>query len=250
MKSRRASAPPAPIRQIVAMGGGGFSHEPRNPRLDRYVLGLAGKRNPRVAFLATASGDAAGYVDRFYRAMRKLPCRPADIPLFRHPAAGPSPASRILGQDVIYVGGGNTANLLAIWRLHGVDRLLREAWRRGTVLCGLSAGMICWFQSSVTDSFGPLRDLQDGLGLLPGSACPHYDGEARRRPTFHRLVGDGMLPAGLAADDGAAVHFVNRRILRCIASRPKAKVYRVERRHGQVVETALPTVLLDRSGRA
>lgn len=218
--------------------------ESRNQRLDRYILGLTKKRSPQVAFVATASGDSSDYVRRFYLAMEKLPCKATDIPLFRIPPGGPSLASRVLEQDVIYVGGGNTANMLAIWRLHGVDKLMREAWSRGTILCGLSAGMICWFQSSVTDSFGPLRELQDGLGFLPGSACPHYDGEARRRPTFRRLVGDGTLPAGFAADDGAAIHFVGRRILCCVASRPKAKVYRIERRNGRVVEIALPTVLL------
>jgi peptidase E len=223
--------------------------EPRNQRMDRYILGLAKKQRPRVAFLGTASGDAADYVGRFHRAMAKLPCQPTHIPLFRIPPDGPSLAARILGQDVIYVGGGNTANMLAIWRLHGVDHLLREAWKRGTILCGLSAGMICWFQSSVTDSFGPARELQDGLGLLPGSACPHYDGEAHRRPTFQRLIQNGTLPAGYAADDGAAIHFVGQRILRCVASRPNAKVYQVERRLGKVVEQALPTVLLNPGGK-
>jgi peptidase E len=150
-----------------------------------------------------------------------------------------------LKQDVIYVGGGNTANLLAIWRLHGIDRAMRQAWQKGVILCGLSAGMICWFESSCTDSFGPLRELNDGLGLLPGSACPHYDGEAKRRPTFHRLIRRKILPAGVAADDGAAIHFVGRKILRCVSSRPHAKAYCVERQpDGRVIETQLPTTYL------
>lgn len=236
------------VRQIVAIGGGALSVEPHSRSLDRYIFGLTNKRNPRVAFVGTASGDAPDYLGRFRQAMRRLPCRPSEISLFRLPDAGPSLAGRILGQDVIYVGGGNTANLLAIWRVHGVDKLMRKAWMQGTVLCGSSAGMICWFQSSVTDSFGPLRELQDGLGFLPGSACPHYDGEARRRPTFQRLVRDGTLPAGFAADDFAAIHFVGRRVFRCIASRPGANVYRVERHRGKVVERTLPTALLNRRG--
>jgi dipeptidase E len=237
-----------PVRQIVAIGGGGLSTEPRSQSLDRYILRLTNKRNPRVAFVGTASGDSPDYVARFHQAMRKLPCQATAISLFRLPAKGPSLAARILAQDVLYVGGGNTANMLAIWRLHGVDMLVREAWTRGAILCGFSAGMICWFQSSVTDSFGPLRELKDGLGLLPGSACPHYDGEARRRPTFQRLVKNGTLPAGFAADDFAAIHFVGRRVLRCIASRAGAKVYRVERLRKKVSERALPTLLLDRKG--
>jgi dipeptidase E len=238
-----------PVRQIVAMGGGGFSMESRNQGLDRYIISLTKKPNPRVAFVGTASGDSPDYIRRFQQRMRRLPCRPTIIPLFHLPADGPSLAAQILGQDVIYVGGGNTANLLAIWRVHGVDRLIREAWMRGTVLCGTSAGMICWFQSSVTDSFGPLRDLQDGLGFLPGSACPHYDGEARRRPTFQRLIKSGTLPPGYAADDFAAIHFVGRRVFRCIASRSGAKVYRVRLLHGKISEESMPTTLLNRNGK-
>ena len=231
------------------MGGGGFSMEPRNLRLDRYIFNLARRPNPRVAFVATASGDSRDYVRRFYLAMKRHRVRPSDVSLFRLDTDPRPPIRRLLEQDVIYVGGGNTANLLAIWRLHGVDRAMRDAWRRGVILCGVSAGMICWFESSVTDSFGPLRELRDGLGLLPGSACPHYDGEANRRPTFHRLVREKILPAGVAADDGAAIHFVGRRILRCVSSRPRARAYRIERRGIGVVETQLPTAFLDADGK-
>src|SRR4051812_24004491 len=182
--------------QIVAMGGGGFSME-RNGRMDRYIFSLTGKPKPKVCFVPTASGDSRDYVRRFYLGMEKHRCKPSDLTLFRRDAR--DPAKFLLEQDVIYVGGGNTANLLAVWRLHGVDRAIRAAWKRGVVLCGVSAGMICWFQSSCTDSFGPLRELKDGLGLLPGSACPHYHGEAKRIPTYRRLIGEGVLPAGLAA---------------------------------------------------
>jgi peptidase E len=238
-----------PLRQIVVMGGGGFSMEPRNPRLDRYILNLAGKSKPRVCFVGTASGDSRDYVRRFYLAMEKLPCRPSDVSLFRLDTDPRPPIPRLLEQDVIYVGGGNTANLLAVWRLHGVDKAMRQAWRRGIILCGISAGMICWFESSVTDSFGPHRELLDGVGLLPGSACPHYDGEPNRRPTYQRLVRAGVLPGGVAADDGAAIHFVGRKILRCVSSRPKARTYRVERNGKKVLETPLPTIFLRRNGK-
>ncbi|HEV2293697.1 MAG TPA: peptidase E [Tepidisphaeraceae bacterium] len=236
-------SPHAPSRQIVAMGGGGFSLEPRNLRLDRYVLGLARSKRPRICFVPTASGDSRGYVQRFYAAMKKHDCRPSDLGLFRR--NDHDPGAHLLAQDVIYVGGGNTANLLAVWRLHGVDRAMREAWRRGVVLCGVSAGMICWFESSLTDSFGPLRALNDGLGLLPGSACPHYDGESRRRPTFHRLIRAAALPPGVAADDGAAIHFVGRSVRTCVASRPRARGYLVRAQNGRIVEEALPTTFLD-----
>jgi dipeptidase E len=238
---------PRKPRQIVVMGGGGFSMEPRNPRLDRYVLLLAKKRLPRVCFLPTASGDSRDYVRRFHLAFEKHPCRPTDLSLFVRDER--DPAEVLLKQDIIYVGGGNTANLLAVWRLHGVDQALRRACEAGIVLCGISAGMNCWFEASVTDSFGPLRELADGLGLIRGSACPHFDGEAQRRPVYHRLIRDERLPAGVAADDGAAIHYVNGEIHRCVASRPHARAYRVSLCDGRVREEPLPTRLLSRDGK-
>lgn len=180
----------------------------------------------RVCFVPTASGDARSYIERFYRAFEKHRCRATHPAFFARERRGPDPAKVLLAQDLIYVGGGNTANLLAVWRVHGVDVAMREARRRGIVLCGISAGMICWFDCSITDSFGRLAALNDGLGLLSGSAGPHYDGEANRRTTYHRLIAR-RFPAGVAADDGAAIHFVGKRIFRCVCSRPDAAAYRV-----------------------
>ena len=221
------------------MGGGGFSMEPDNPLLDRHVLSLARRRDPRVCFVATASGDAEGYRLRFHRAFSTLGCRPADLTFFEREVV--DLRAFVLDQDVIYVGGGSTANLLAVWRVHGLELILREAWEQGVVLCGVSAGMNCWFEGSVTDSFAlsRLAALPDGLGLLPGSACPHYDREPERRPTFHRLVADGALPAGLAADDGAALVFAGAELHEVVASRVHAAAYRVHCRQGQVVEERL-----------
>ena len=149
----------------------------------------------------------------------------------------------MLSQDVIWVGGGNTASLLAVWRMHGLDVVLREAWEQGVVLCGVSAGMNCWFQASTTDSFGPeLAPLHDGLGFVAGSACPHYDGEERRRPLYGELVAGGF-PAGYAADEGAALHFdAGGSLVEVVASREYARGYRVERGpDGAAIEQALPT---------
>ena len=179
--------------QIVAMGGGGFSMEPENPLLDDFVLSLSRRRPARVCFLPTASADSPAYVAKFYRAFagRSIP---TDVTTFdptafaRHPARTADLPRVLADQDVIYVGGGNTANLLAIWRAHGIDRILRDAWLGGVVMAGVSAGMLCWFRGGVTDSFGGLAALNDGLGLIDATACPHYDGEGERRPTYHRLV--------------------------------------------------------------
>ena len=226
---------------IVAMGGGGFSEEPDNPLLDRFALSLARHERPRVCFVATASGDAEGYVARFYRAFAEHDCRPADLGLFDRRVA--DLRRFVLEQDVVYVGGGNTASLLSVWRAHGLDAILREALAAGAVLCGVSAGMNCWFEASTTDSFGPeLAPLHDGLGFVSGSACPHYDGEPQRRSLYQRLVTEGF-PAGYAADEGAALHLdAAGALVEVVASRERARGYRVERdADGAAVERPLPT---------
>ena len=211
------------------MGGGGFSMEPENLLLDEFVLTQARTSRPRVCFVPTASGDSDAYVARFYRAFSTLDCRPADLQLFKRSIRDLE--SFVLMQDVIYVGGGNTANLLAVWRAHGLDRILRRGWQEGVVLCGLSAGMNCWFNESVTDSFGvsQLAPLRDGLGFLPGSCCPHYDGEEQRRPVFQRLVASGELADGWAADDGVALVFQGESLSEIATSRSGSAAYRVER---------------------
>jgi dipeptidase E len=224
---------------IVAMGGGGFSMEADNPLLDDFALALTGKDRPRVCFLPTASGDSRDYIDRFYAAFGEDRCQPTHLSLFRRCDDARDIREVVAEQDVLYVGGGNVANLLALWHIHGLDSLVRRAWERGAVLCGVSAGMICWFEQALTDSFGAELAPLDALGFLPGSAAPHYDGEPRRRPRFHELVGSGELSDGLAADDGAALHFAGTRLVQVVSSRPTAAAYRVERRGAEVVETRL-----------
>lgn len=230
-------------RTIVAMGGGGFSMEPDVPLLDDFILHLARKQRrrqrPRVCFVGTASGDSEAYLAGFYAAFARR-SEATHLALFDRKVGDVE--AFLLEQDVVYVGGGNTANMLAVWRVHGVDRALTRAWESGVVLAGISAGSNCWFECSTTDSFGPLAALRDGLGLLPGSHTPHYDGEPARRPTFQRLVASGELPPGLAADDGAALVFDGRELREVVASRPGARGYRVAcGPDGEAIETELPT---------
>lgn len=229
-------------RHIVAMGGGGFSMEPENPLLDDFVVGLArarsGLERPRVCFIPTASGDAPMYVRNFYDAFGSK-AEASWLPLFMRDRR--DLRAFLLAQDAVYVGGGNTENMLAIWRLHGVDAILREAWEAGVVMAGISAGSLCWFEAGVTDSFGlDLGPFHDGLGFLTGSHCPHYDGEALRRASYQRLVAEG-LPAGVAADDGVALHFIGTDLAEVVTSQPEAGAYRVELVAGRVVETRLPS---------
>jgi peptidase E len=218
------------------MGGGGFSMEPDNLALDHFVLRLARRENPSVCFLATASGDAESYINSFYTAFRQLPCRPTHLPLF---ARTPDLKRALLEQDVIYVGGGNTKSMLAVWREWEIPGLLRRAWEAGSVLAGVSAGAICWFETGVTDSWGSGLYPLPCLGLLPGACCPHYDGEVERRPALHRLIETGPIASALALDDGAAAHFVNGKLANIVSSRPQARAYRVERVNGRATETIL-----------
>jgi dipeptidase E len=221
-------------RHIVAMGGGGFSMEPDNLLLDRYVLALAPQPTPTVCFIPTASGDSEGYIARFYAAFAALPCTPTHLSLFKPPAA--DLRSFVLAHDVLYVGGGNTRNMLTLWRDWGLDHILREAWERGIILAGLSAGAICWFAQGVTDSLTGTLSALPCLGFLSGSACPHYDGEPARRPAYQRLLAAGALDPGYAIDDGVALHFTPADHLAAIvSSRPHARAYRLLR-HATAIE--------------
>ena len=219
-------------RHIVGLGGGGDTPE-QTQRLYDYVLALVDKERPSLMYVPTAIGDhesgALTFYERFARRsqvtiLNTFPWPPRDL------------RETILSQDAVCVSGGNTANMLAIWRVHGIDAVFREAWENGTVFWGASAGMIAWFEAGVTDSFGPQLEGMDCLGWLPGSACPHYDGEERRRPRYRELV-DGGFPEGIAADDGVAVHYVGTEIGEIVTCRPGTAAYRVTRDGEERLET-------------
>jgi len=228
---------------IVALGGGGFSMEPENPLLDVYVLAQAGVDHPRIAFLPTASGDAASYVKDFHAAFTALGARTEHVLLPWAAEEGGAPedgvalcpedagklAARLRGQDVIYVGGGNTRRMLAVWRAYGIDGVLRDLWQAGRViLAGLSAGSLCWYEAGVTDSLPGALTPMTCLGFLSGSHCPHYDGEAERRPSYEALVAEGALPAGVAAQDGCALRYRRADLVEIVSSRPGASAWHVE----------------------
>ena len=228
---------------ILTMGGGGFSMPEvgGGGALDDFVLDLSGVDTPRVCFVGTASGDAASYVERFLDAFDGR-ARTSVLALFGNGPDGAIPLDRleqVLDQDVVYVGGGSTANLLAVWRVHGLPELLAQAARGGTVLAGISAGMNCWYEASSTDSFGPYAPLRDGLGLLPGSACPHYRSEPGRRDSYLGWVASGELPDGYAADDGVALLWRDGALVEAVSEVPGAQAFRVRREGDGVVETPL-----------
>jgi dipeptidase E len=230
-------------RLIFAMGGGGFTMEPSNPLLDDFVLSLARARVPRILFLPTASGDTTAQINAFRDRFAGRPCVPQQLALFRLNELRRPLAEIVLEQDIIYAGGGSMRNLLALWHAHGLDDLLVEAWRRGTVLAGLSAGAMCWFGAGVSCSGGPPEPIA-GLGLLEGSLSVHADGEPERLPVWLACVRDGTLPGGWALDDGVGLLFRGRELERTVSSRPGAGAQRVDAIAGELVRSRLIPELL------
>lgn len=229
------------LKQIIPIGGGGFYRDAENLELEKYVLRQSGAENARVCFIPTASGEPDHYVASFYAAFLKLGCRPSVLTFFKRT---PDLHSFLLNQDVIYVGGGNTKSLLAVWRDWGVSEILREAWQSGIVLTGVSAGAICWFEQGLTDSFSDDLRALDCLGFLPGSCCPHYDGEAQRRPSLHKLLSSSEIAAGVAIEDWTGVHYIGGEIHKVIASKRGARAYSMRVAHGSVQEVPLPVEYL------
>ncbi len=215
---------------MVAFGGLPWQDAPagtRQPYLE-YLCGLTGRAAPRVGVLTTAAGDDPAAADRARAWFGGIRGEVGLLALFPMPTVA-DPEDFLLSRDLIFVGGGSVANMLAVWRVHGLDRILRAAWGAGVVLAGVSAGAICWFEGGTTDSFGPdLRPFTDGLGMLAGSYCPHYDSEPGRRPLFTSLVAAGVLPAGIACDDGAGAHFIDNELHAMVTGLPGAAGYRVE----------------------
>lgn len=229
-------------QRIVAFGGASLEPGSTDGPLHQYLLDLTGEARPRICFLGTASGDNAAYEANFFAwfARRSEATR---LGLFDRRVG--DIRELLLDQDIVYVGGGNTANMLAIWRTHGVDVALKAAWEAGVILAGPSAGGVCWFEGGTTDSFGPeIGALRDGLRFLKGSFCPHYDSESLRRPRFHELVETGKLPDGYAADDGVGLLFSGTQLAEVVAAMPESRAFHVERSRSGVEETAFKPRLL------
>lgn len=231
------------IGTVLALGGGGFSTLEASSAIDDHLLRMTGKDEPKVCFVPTASGDADPYIERFLAAFQGR-AETSVLSLFCHDPWGYADPTMLLDKDVVYVGGGSTANLLAVWRLHGVPDILRTAASRGTILAGISAGMNCWFEASSTDSYGPLALLADGLGFLPGSACPHYREEEDRREKYLGWVASGAVPGGYAVDQHTALVFRDGELVEAVSEEAGHPAYRVDRGPHGAIETELPVRLL------
>jgi dipeptidase E len=223
-----------PVRNIIASGGGGFQTSNFDLKLCYYIMAQTSRRSPRICFVTTAMGDPDAVIAALSKLAKKLGARPSHLSLFQQPL---QPLRLfVLKHDMIYVGGGNTRNLLILWKAWGLDKILRVAYRRGIVLAGQSAGALCWFQSGVTDSFpgryAPLRCL----GFLRGSFCPHFDSEAKRQPVYRQLVRARVLPGGYAVEDNVALHYVNEKLVRIVSSKRRAKAHHLRFVRGSLVE--------------
>jgi len=218
-------------KHIIAIGGGGFLTDSETG-LDEYVLQQSKTTNPRIGFIGTATGDSEKPLSKFYLRFSSLNCRPSHLPLF---SRTPNISNWIGEQDVIYVGGGNTKSMLAVWKEWGIPSLLKQAMENGTILAGVSAGAICWFDSGVTDSKDGTLGPMECLGFLSGSCCPHYSDDPERKPTYEHLVNSGGVSEGVAIDDGVAVHFIDGEIKRVVSGIAGASAYAVSLSVGSVI---------------
>ncbi len=226
-----------PTRRILAIGGGTYTGADRP--LPKLLLTLTGKKDPVVYYLPTAAGDAPPGIVRWYEVMNEFECRPRHLKFFSDSKTLKNFEAKLLTADAIFVGGGNTMNMLAVWKAHGVDKILRKAYERGTVLAGESAGMICWFEGGVTDSRADKLTALECLGFLKGSACPHYTLEKGRKPSYHAMLRAGELKDGVACDDGAAILYENEQLVKAVSVNLKARAYRVRKDADKIVEEPL-----------
>ena len=230
------------IKQIIALGGGGFSMEPDNPLLDNYILKQVEKENPKICFIGTASGDSEDYINRFYTAFNHKKCSPTHLSLFK--GETDKIEELILSQDIIYVGGRNTRNMLVIWKEWGLDNILKKAYNNGILLCGISAGSICWFEEGLTDSIPNQLNKLDCLGILEGSNCPHFDGEKERQDIYKNKIRSDEMKKGIACDDDVGLHFINNKLEKVISSKADSFAYSFMSNNNEIIEKKLNPIRL------
>ncbi|MEX3671997.1 Type 1 glutamine amidotransferase-like domain-containing protein [Paraburkholderia phenoliruptrix] len=239
------------MRRILAIGGGGFMMEDAPSPIDQHIVSLTAKARPRICYLATPSGDLPEHLGKFHAAYGDMDCETSHLAFFRQPDSKSILTTdfrtRLLEQDAIYVGGGNTKSALAVWREWGLDSVLREAWESGVLLAGMSAGAMCWYEAGLTDSFwGAAYRPLDCLGLLPGGCAVHYSSDPQRRETLHAAQQAATIPPSIAIDDFAAALYMSTSVDSVFSWREGSTAYQVYREHETVIETALPVKRIGR----
>ena len=221
------------MKQIIAIGGGGFGRNPNQRIIEKYIIDQSNESRPNVLFIPTASAEDKSYTVNFYSCFNGLDCNPSHLNFFQRT---PRIEGLINKADIIYVGGGNTKSMLAVWKEWKLDKLLIKAYNKGTVLAGVSAGAICWFDTGITDSWASNLNYIDCMGILSGSCCPHYDSEKDRRPSVHKFIEQEKLKSVYAIEDGAAIHFVDDAPYKNISFLENSKVFFVDKQNSIVQE--------------
>ena len=222
-------------KQIIAIGGGGFARDYGKLIIEQYILEQSTQKKPNICFVPTASGDNEAYKVDFYSAFSQLNCTPAHLDFFKQT---PDLEKLIENQDIVYVGGGNTKSMIAVWKDWGLDKILAAAYNRGVIMCGVSAGAICWFKKGITDSWSDELHIMDCLGFVDGNCCPHYDEEKARRPSLHKFIDQGDLSSCFAIDGGCALHLIDGKPQLAVAFNNKKNSYTVDKPNEKVMEHA------------
>jgi aminopeptidase N len=194
------------MKQIIAIGGGGFGREIKDLKIEKYIIEQCSKQNPSVCFIPTATGDDANYIQNFYKVFNALDCNTSHIDFFKRTI---NLEEHINQQDIIFVGGGNTKSMLAVWKEWGLDSILHKAYQNGTIMSGVSAGAICWFKNGITDSWKEHQAVLPCLGFVEGNCCPHYDEEPERIPFVKQILENNMLDECLAIEGLCALHIID-----------------------------------------
>ncbi len=230
------------VGEIIAIGGGGFGRNPNSTIIEQYILDQSSQLKPKICFIPTASAEDKSYIVNFYKAFSKLNCETTHLNFFERT---PNLRSIINKQDIIYVGGGNTKSMLAVWKEWKLDILLKKFYNKGKILCGVSAGSICWFEKGITDSWASNLNVLDCLGFIKGNNCPHYDGEKNRRPSVHKFIENSKIDNCYASDDGAAIHFKNGELYKSISFYKNANSYFINTNSSsEIIEQKIPQINL------
>ena len=229
------------LGQIIAIGGGGFGRNPKHNKIEKYILSQINLANPNILFLPTASAENDNYIVNFYDCFSKLNCQPNHLTLFKRT---PRLEGLVNKADIIYVGGGNTKSMLGVWREWKLDILLKKAYLNGKILCGVSAGAICWFDNGVTDSWASNLNVISCLGFIEGMCCPHYQEESERRPSLHKILNKTKLTFCWAIDGGAAIHFKSGKYIKSLSFYKNSNTYKVKKVKGNIEEQKLDSVIL------
>ena len=226
-------------RQIIAIGGGGFGRHPGVGTIEKYILQQSDKEKPNICFIPTATGDSDSYKVSYYATLSKLNCNPTHLDFFKRT---PNLEELIKNQDIIFVGGGNTKSMLSVWKEWGLDTILKKAYLEGTIMSGVSAGAICWFEKGVTDSWADELNVMECLSFTKGNCCPHYDEESDRKPSLSQFIKEDLLRDCYAIDGGCALHIKNDELYKAVSFMDDKNSFFVKKENGEIKEEPLSRI--------